>query len=120
MPAQRACNRTPTAKSPASTTKIHRLVRARLDIGSAIDGGMVAAGLALASPGRASTLSPVRTSARPVPSLAEAVAVGAGLGFSLAAPPGPVMAKMAFETARGRWQQGGLVGLGAMTADATY
>jgi threonine/homoserine/homoserine lactone efflux protein len=55
-----------------------------------------------------------------VATLWEAVAVGAGLGFSLAAPPGPVMAKMAFETARGRPRQGLLVGLGATTADATY
>lgn len=51
---------------------------------------------------------------------AEAVLVGLGLGFSLAAPPGPIMAKMAFETARGRWRQGLLVGLGATCADASY
>lgn len=54
-----------------------------------------------------------------MPPLHEAIAVGLGLGFSLAAPPGPVMAKMAFETARGRWRQGILVGVGAMCADAT-
>lgn len=52
--------------------------------------------------------------------LLEALLVGAGLGLSLAAPPGPVMAKMAFETARGRWMRGLLVGLGATSADATY
>jgi threonine/homoserine/homoserine lactone efflux protein len=50
----------------------------------------------------------------------EAVLVGMGLGFSLAAPPGPVMAKMASETARGRWRQGLLVGTGAMSADAMF
>jgi len=55
-----------------------------------------------------------------MPTLGEALAVGAGLGFSLAAPPGPVMAKMALDTAQGRWRQGALVGLGATTADATY
>jgi threonine/homoserine/homoserine lactone efflux protein len=50
----------------------------------------------------------------------EALLVGFGLGVSLAAPPGPVMAKMAHETARGRWPQGLLVGLGATSADAVY
>lgn len=50
----------------------------------------------------------------------EALVIGAVLGFSLAAPPGPVLAQLAFETARGRWQKGLLVGLGATSADATF
>lgn len=50
----------------------------------------------------------------------EAVAVGFGLGLSLAAPPGPVLAKVAHDTAQGRWRQGLLVGLGATSADALF
>lgn len=50
----------------------------------------------------------------------EATIVGLGLGASLAAPPGPIMAKMAFETARGRWPQAVWVGLGATSADMTF
>lgn len=46
--------------------------------------------------------------------------MGFGLGLSLAAPPGPVMAQIAFETARGRWRAGALVGVGASVADATF
>ncbi len=50
----------------------------------------------------------------------EALLVGLVLGFSLAAPPGPVLAQLAFETARGRWKTGLAVGLGATTADGTF
>ena len=50
----------------------------------------------------------------------EALAVGAALGFSLAAPPGPVLAQLAVETARGDPWKGVRVGLGATTADATF
>lgn len=50
----------------------------------------------------------------------EALVVGVVLGFSLAAPPGPVLAQLAFETARGRWFVGFLVGLGATTADGLF
>lgn len=52
--------------------------------------------------------------------LLESLLVGAGLAISLAAPPGPVMAKMAFEVARRRTWTGILVGLGASSADMTY
>ena len=50
----------------------------------------------------------------------EAVLIGFGLGFSLAAPPGPVLAQLATETARGRPWKGLRVGLGATSADATF
>lgn len=50
----------------------------------------------------------------------EAFVVGAGLGFSLAAPPGPVLAQLAIETARGRTWKGFRVGLGATSADACF
>lgn len=55
-----------------------------------------------------------------MPPLAETLLVGLGLGFSLAAPPGPIMAKLAFEVARGRRATGFLVGVGATSADAMF
>lgn len=50
----------------------------------------------------------------------EAFLVGAGLGISLAAPPGPIFAKVAFEVSRGRHMTGLLVGLGATCADMMF
>lgn len=50
----------------------------------------------------------------------EAFGIGLVLGFSLAGPPGPVIAQMAVDTARGDSWRGFRVGLGAMTADATF
>jgi threonine/homoserine/homoserine lactone efflux protein len=50
----------------------------------------------------------------------ESFAVGAALGLSLAAPPGPIFAKVAYEVSRGRPMTGFLVGLGATTADMTF
>lgn len=47
-------------------------------------------------------------------------AAGAAMGLSLAMPPGPINALMAAESAQGRAARGFLVGLGAMTADATF
>lgn len=47
-------------------------------------------------------------------------AAGAALGLSLAMPPGPINALMASESAKGMAGRGFLVGLGAMTADATF
>lgn len=51
---------------------------------------------------------------------AESFLVGAGLGISLAAPPGPIFAKVAFEVSRGRPFTGFLVGAGATTADMAF
>ncbi|MFB6105423.1 MAG: LysE family transporter [Halobacteriaceae archaeon] len=53
---------------------------------------------------------------------AGAVAAGAGvaLGLSLAAPPGPMNAVIAEESATRGWPAGFAAGLGAMTADATF
>ncbi|HEX9816846.1 MAG TPA: LysE family transporter [Candidatus Thermoplasmatota archaeon] len=51
---------------------------------------------------------------------AESFLVGAGLGISLAAPPGPIFAKVAFEVSRGRHMTGFLVGLGATCADMMF
>lgn len=50
---------------------------------------------------------------------AESFLVGAGLGISLAAPPGPIFAKVAYEVSRGRPFTGFLVGAGATVADMT-
>src|SRR5262245_37454254 len=50
----------------------------------------------------------------------ESFLVGAGLGLSLAAPPGPIFAKCAYEASPGRPLPGFLVGLGATTADLTF
>jgi threonine/homoserine/homoserine lactone efflux protein len=50
---------------------------------------------------------------------AESFLIGAGLGISLAAPPGPIFAKVAYEVSRGRTITGFLVGLGATSADMT-
>lgn len=52
--------------------------------------------------------------------LAETLLIGAGLGLSLAVPPGPVLTKMALEVARGHPWRGVRVGLGASTADFTF
>lgn len=57
---------------------------------------------------------------RPHVSLAETLLVGAGLGLSLAVPPGPVLTKMALEVARGHPWRGVRVGLGASTADLSF
>lgn len=51
---------------------------------------------------------------------AETLLVGAGLGLSLAVPPGPVMTQMAVDVSRGRAMRGLLVGLGASTADLAF
>ena len=53
-------------------------------------------------------------------SFLEASLVGAGLAISLAAPPGPILAKVAFEVSRGRPWTGFFVGLGASCADLTF
>ncbi|MFB6146642.1 MAG: LysE family translocator [Halobacteriaceae archaeon] len=47
-------------------------------------------------------------------------AVGAALGLSLAAPPGPLNALIAGEAATRGWRAGVAAGLGAMTADACF
>jgi len=44
---------------------------------------------------------------------------GMALGLSIAAPPGPVNAMIAFQSTRSPLR-GFLVGLGAMTSDATF
>jgi threonine/homoserine/homoserine lactone efflux protein len=49
-----------------------------------------------------------------------AVPVGALLGLSLAAPPGPMNAIIAEESVRGGWMSGFRAGLGAMSADACF
>jgi threonine/homoserine/homoserine lactone efflux protein len=49
-----------------------------------------------------------------------AVAVGAVLGLSLAAPPGPMNAVIAEESVLRGWRSGFAAGLGAMTADACF
>jgi len=48
------------------------------------------------------------------------VAAGIFLGLSISAPPGPVNAVIALNAASGSRKNGFLVGLGAMTADATF
>ena len=48
------------------------------------------------------------------------VAAGAAVGLSLAAPPGPVNALIAFHSVTRSWRSGFLVGCGAMTADAGF
>jgi threonine/homoserine/homoserine lactone efflux protein len=48
------------------------------------------------------------------------VAVGVGLGLSISAPPGPVNVLIAVQAASGSRKNGFLVGLGALTADATF
>lgn len=50
----------------------------------------------------------------------EAFGIGLALGFSLAAPPGPIIAQMAVDTARGDSWRGFRVGLGATVADGTF
>lgn len=52
--------------------------------------------------------------------LLETLLVGAGLGLSLAVPPGPVLTKMALEVSRGAPWRGLRVGFGASTADLTF
>lgn len=49
-----------------------------------------------------------------------ALPVGALLGLSLAAPPGPMNAIIAEESVRGGWTSGFRAGLGAMSADACF
>ncbi len=49
-----------------------------------------------------------------------AAALGVVLGFSLAAPPGPVNAVIASNAVTKSWRSGLLVGAGAMTADACF
>lgn len=49
-----------------------------------------------------------------------ALPVGALLGLSLAAPPGPMNAIIAEESVRGGWTAGFRAGLGAMSADACF
>jgi len=48
------------------------------------------------------------------------ILAGAALGFSLAAPPGPVMAVMATAASRGRSRESILTALGAISADAVW
>lgn len=50
----------------------------------------------------------------------ESVLIGAGLGVSLAAPPGPIFAKLGLEVSRGRNLTGFMVGVGATSADMTF
>ncbi len=45
---------------------------------------------------------------------------GAGIGLSLAAPPGPVNAIIASQTVTRSWRAGFLVGVGATTADTIF
>src|SRR5207245_1681410 len=45
---------------------------------------------------------------------------GAGIGRSLAAPPGPVNAIRASQTVTRSWREGFLVGMGATTADTIF
>ena len=49
-----------------------------------------------------------------------AILAGAGIGLSLAAPPGPVNAIIASHTVTRYWRAGFLVGAGAMTADTIF
>src|SRR2546430_2876290 len=49
-----------------------------------------------------------------------AVLAGAGIGLSLAAPPGPVNAIIASQTVTRSWRAGFLVGMGATTADTVF
>ncbi|MFB6354110.1 MAG: LysE family translocator [Halobacteriales archaeon] len=55
-----------------------------------------------------------------MPSLAAALAFGAVFGLALAAPPGPMNAVIAQESAVRGWLAGFAAGLGAMTADAVF
>lgn len=48
------------------------------------------------------------------------ILAGAGIGLSLAAPPGPVNAIIASHTVTRSWRAGFLVGAGAMTADTIF
>ena len=52
--------------------------------------------------------------------VAIAAALGAGIGLSLAAPPGPVNGLIASHAVTRSWRAGFLVGCGAMTADAAF
>jgi len=49
-----------------------------------------------------------------------AILAGAGIGLSLAAPPGPVNAIIASQTVTRSWRAGFLVGVGATTADTIF
>lgn len=54
-----------------------------------------------------------------LPSPAAALGLGALLGISLAAPPGPILAMMASESTRS-WTRGFATGMAAMLADALF
>lgn len=56
----------------------------------------------------------------PLPEFLQAVGTGVLLGLSIAAPPGPINATIATQVATRSWFAGFLVGLGALTADATF
>lgn len=56
----------------------------------------------------------------PLPELLQSLGAGILLGFSIAAPPGPINATIATQVATKSWFAGLLVGLGALTADATF
>ncbi len=56
----------------------------------------------------------------PLPELFQALGTGIILGFSIAAPPGPINATIATQVATRSWLAGFLVGLGALTADAIF
>ncbi|MGQ0535457.1 MAG: LysE family transporter [Methanobacteriota archaeon] len=55
-----------------------------------------------------------------MPGVLLALAAGFGLGILLAAPPGPVMAVMATESARGETRRSMMMAFGAMSGDAVW